>query len=71
MVAALCSNRVRARCTHRNQRLVFARSPTLTARTGYLPASFALRADDSEDASIVRLRQVTFTSKDTPGIPNG
>ena len=45
--------------------------PTSTARTGYLPASFALRADDSDDASIVGLWQVTFTSKDTPGIPDG
>ncbi len=46
-------------------------TPSSTHRAGYLPASFALRDDDSEEASIVGLWQVTFTSKDTPGIPDG
>ena len=46
-------------------------TPSSTPRAGYLPASFALRDDDSEDASIVGLWQVTFTSKGTSGIPDG
>ena len=75
MVAALCSiafaPAARAGCSGSSDSVPRVLMPTSTARTGYLPASFALRADDSEDASIVGLWQITFTSKDTPGIPDG
>ena len=74
-VAALCSiafaPAARAGCSGSNDSVPRGLTPTSTARVGYLPASFALRADDSEDASIVGLWQITFTSKDTPGIPDG
>src|SRR5262245_52282306 len=40
-------------------------------RFGYLRTAFAQRADGSEDSTIVGLWQITFTSKGTPGIPDG
>src|SRR5262245_23104935 len=43
-----------------------------TNGAGYRPVSFVLYDDrDSEDPSIVGLWQITFTSKDTSGIPDG
>ena len=75
MVAALCSiafaPAARAGCSGTSESAPPTLTPPLTARTGYLPASFALRADDSQGASIVGLWQFTFTSKDTPGVPDG
>src|SRR5436190_19053471 len=74
MVAGLCSiafaPAARAGCSG-SESVPHGVTPPLKAGGGYLPASFALRADDGEDASIVGLWQITFTSKDTPGIPDG
>ena len=74
-VAALCSigfaPAAHAECGASNDSVPRGLTPSSTPRAGYLPASFALRVDDSEDASSVGLWQVTFTSKDTPGIPDG
>ena len=75
MVAGLCSiafaPAARAGCSGSRESVPHGVTPPLTAGGGYLPASFTLRADDGEDASIVGLWQITFTSKDTPGIPDG
>lgn len=74
-IAALCSTAfvpaAHADCGRTNDSVPRVLTPSSTPRAGYLPASFALRDDDSEDASIVGLWQVTFTSKDTTGIPDG
>jgi hypothetical protein len=45
--------------------------PSWPSDAGYRPASFLLAADRGEDAAIVGLWHVTFTSKNTPGIPDG
>jgi len=74
-VAVFCSiafvPAAHADCGRSNDSVPHVLTPSSTHRAGYLPASFALRDDDSEEASIVGLWQVTFTSKDTPGIPDG
>ena len=45
--------------------------PSWPSDAGYRPVSFLLAGDRGEDAAIVGLWQVTFTSKNTPGIPDG
>jgi len=75
IVGALCSiafaPAARAGCGGSSESVPRGLTPPAAVRAGYLPASFALRADDSEDASIVWLCQITFTSRGTPGIPDG